>query len=315
MSPVSVAGQHPPLKIGISISSSFPNTAARLSARHMIERASYAHAANLDSLFVGDHHITPTNYLQNSPILGRLLAHWGDRPVGALFLLPLWHPVLLAEQIGTLAAIAEGPFIMQCGLGGDRRQAAGMGTKLSQRAAMFEASLGLLQALWRGEEVSESRFWQIDRARINPIPPEPVDVWIGAAAPKALQRTARLAQGWLASPSLTPHGASEDLNRYRQACAEHDRQPKAVALRRDIYIGATPADAEKTLRPYLDAGYRGFAKAALVYGNVEQVADQFQQFADLGYTDIIVRNIASDQRQALATIERLADVRKLLGHV
>jgi alkanesulfonate monooxygenase SsuD/methylene tetrahydromethanopterin reductase-like flavin-dependent oxidoreductase (luciferase family) len=29
----------------------------------------------------------------------------------------LWHPVLVAEQIGTLAAIARGPFIMQCGLG------------------------------------------------------------------------------------------------------------------------------------------------------------------------------------------------------
>ena len=32
--------------------------------------------------------------------------------LGALFLLPLWHPVLLAEQLGTLASIAQGPFVM-----------------------------------------------------------------------------------------------------------------------------------------------------------------------------------------------------------
>ena len=50
-------------------------------------------------------------------MLGRLLAEWGGAPAGCLFLLPLWHPVLVAEQIGTLASIAPGPFIMQCGLG------------------------------------------------------------------------------------------------------------------------------------------------------------------------------------------------------
>lgn len=35
-------------------------------------------------------------------------------------------------------------------------------------------------------------------------------------------------------------------------------------------------------------------------------------FADMGYTDIIVRNLSADQHEALASIERLAEVRKLL---
>ncbi|HVF13414.1 MAG TPA: hypothetical protein VM942_02375, partial [Acidimicrobiales bacterium] len=71
----------------------------RLAARQMVERAAAAWAAGLDSMFVGDHHVTGSTYLQNAPILGRLLAEWGDRPAGALFLLPLWHPVLVAEQV------------------------------------------------------------------------------------------------------------------------------------------------------------------------------------------------------------------------
>ena len=75
----------------------------RAGARWMVERARAAADAGLDSLFVGDHHNVPVPYYQNVPILGRLLAEWDDRPAGALFLLPLWHPVLLAEQIGTLA--------------------------------------------------------------------------------------------------------------------------------------------------------------------------------------------------------------------
>src|SRR5205809_657634 len=88
-------------------------------------RAAAARHAGLDSLFIGDQHVSPTPYYQNTPMLGRLLAEWGEAPAGCLFLLPLWHPVLLAEQIGTLAAIAPGRFIMQCGLGwGEARFAA-----------------------------------------------------------------------------------------------------------------------------------------------------------------------------------------------
>jgi len=102
------------MRIGISLTSNHPDAKdPRQGARWMIERAAAAHRAGLDSLFVGDQHVSPTPYYQNTPMLGRLLAEWGEAPAGCLFLLPLWHPVLVAEQIGTLAAIAQGPFIMQ----------------------------------------------------------------------------------------------------------------------------------------------------------------------------------------------------------
>jgi hypothetical protein len=67
-------------------------------ARWMIERTAAAHRAGLDSLFIGDQHVSPAPYYQNTPMLGRLLAEWGNAPAGCLFLLPLWHPVLVAEQ-------------------------------------------------------------------------------------------------------------------------------------------------------------------------------------------------------------------------
>lgn len=278
----------------------------------MIERARAARQADLDSLFVGDHHITPSPYYQNSAILGRMLAEWGDKPAGALYLLPLWHPVLLAEQIATLACIAEGPFIMQCGLGGDARQAAGMGTSLKDRVARFEASLTTMRALWSGETVSAEAPWAFQDARISPCPPQPIDVWVGSQADVAIRRTARMAEGWLASPGLTPDQAAESIARYRQSCAEFNREPTAVAIRRDIYVGSSVAEARAVARPYIEAGYRGFAAESLVVGSAEEVAEQFSALADMGYTDVIVRNLSSDQSESLACIERLADVKKLL---
>ena len=301
------------MRIGISISSSHRVEDPRVGARFMIERARVARQVDLDSLFVGDHHVTANPYYQNTPMLGRLLAEWHNKPAGALYLLPLWHPVLLAEQIATLAAIMPGRFIMQCGLGWDPAQSAGMGVDMTKRAAMFESSLEVMQRLWAGETVSEDRFWHIRDARIAPLPANNVEVWVGAGAPAALHRTARMAEGWIATPSLGRAVAAQQLNQYRQACAEYERTPRAVAIRRDIFIGDDQTQAQRFKQRMIDKGYRGFAEEAILAGTVATVAAEFAALAELGFTDIIVRNMSSEQSEALATIERLAEVKQVLN--
>jgi len=279
----------------------------------MVERARAARLAGLDSLFVGDHHVTPAPYYQNTAILGRMLAEWGPAPAGALYLLPLWHPVLLAEQVATLASIAPGRFILQCGLGGDPRQSAGMGVDPRQRVAMFELALQTLRDLWRGEEVTLSQHWSAERARISPLPPETVEVWLGAIAAPAIDRAARLAEGWLAAPGLTPDQAAEAVAWYREACSAHGRAPTAVAIRRDVFVGASSQEARRVVAPILERGYRGFAAEALLAGSVAEVVDGVAALGEMGYTDVIVRNISADQSDALASIEHLAAVKAALG--
>ena len=48
--------------------------------------------------------------------------------------------MLVAEQVGTLASIARGRFIFQCGLGYDEAQFAAMGTTMKYRPSAFEES-------------------------------------------------------------------------------------------------------------------------------------------------------------------------------
>ncbi|MBO6657621.1 MAG: LLM class flavin-dependent oxidoreductase [Pseudomonadales bacterium] len=300
------------MKIGISVTSSHKVDDPREGARYMIERAKASREAGLDTLFVGDHHVTPYPYYQNNVILARMLAEWGDKPFGALYLLPLWHPVTLAEQIGTLASLASGPFIMQCGLG-DERQGKAMGIDMSKRVGMFVASINTMRALWRGEAVDEDRYWNISQARISPVPSEPVDIWIGSVADKAVERTARIGEAWLASPGLTPAQAGEAIIRYKQYCAEYKRTPTATAIRRDIYVGATSEEAKQVVEPYISGGYRGISEDALMYGSPEDVAEQIKVLEGQGYTDIIVRNLSADHGQCLNTIHRLAEVKAHLS--
>src|SRR5437879_4119323 len=215
--------EHPkgdaPVRAGISLTSRHAVKDPRQGARWMIERARAAWEAGLDSLFLGDHHATAVPYYQNVPMLGRLLAEWGDRPAGCLFLLPLWNPVLVAEQVGTLAALARGRFILQCGLGDDESQFAAMGARLTTRPSAFEESLSIIRRLLAGEVVSSSGRFAVRDARVAPTPSEPVEGWIGASAEVSTERSGRWATPTSSSAiSPTSRPRSSDRSRVFDAC-------------------------------------------------------------------------------------------------
>jgi alkanesulfonate monooxygenase SsuD/methylene tetrahydromethanopterin reductase-like flavin-dependent oxidoreductase (luciferase family) len=283
----------------------------------MVERTCAARDAGLDSLFVGDHHSTgPGAYYQNVPIMGRLLGEWDDRPAGALFLLPLWHPVTVAEQIGTLAALTSGPFVMQTAIGGGAGQFAAMGVAQRGRTARFEAGLDVVRRLLAGDEVSDPDGHSgvpFVGARIAPVPAEPVEVWIGGTAVPAIDRAARLADGWLANADIVPDEARAQVDSYQESCVTHGRTPTAVAIRRDVHVGRDAAAAAAVAEPVIASGYRGFRPEAFVWGGPEQVADQLRALAAMGYTDVIVRQMAADQADALASIALLAQVKALVA--
>jgi alkanesulfonate monooxygenase SsuD/methylene tetrahydromethanopterin reductase-like flavin-dependent oxidoreductase (luciferase family) len=214
--------------------------------------------------------------------------------------------------VGTLASLAPGRFILSCAVGGDRQQFAGMGADNSRRPSHFEAGLDIIRRLLDGETVTADGPYRVHDAVVSPVPPEPVEVWVGGTAERALDRAARLGDGFLADAPLSPHRARVVLDLYRERAAAHGRAPSALAIRRDIHVGADDADAERVAGPVVAAGYRGFDPSACVYGGVETVAERFREYAAMGYTDVIVRHLAEDQGEVLKSYERLAEVRRLV---
>lgn len=304
------------MRVSISVQSAYNVDDPREGARRMIGRARAAREAGLDALFVGDHHATALPYYQNTAILGRMLAEWGDRPAGALYLLPLWHPLIVAEQVGTLASLIPGRFILQCAIGPADNQFEAMGVPVRQRPSRFEQSLSILRRLWSGETVTtggENDRFGLREARVSPCPPEPVEVWIGASAPPAIDRAARLGDGWLAAPGLASAEASEQLGLYWEACERHGRTAGACAIRRDVYVGETEEEAEKAAAGVISRGYRGFPREALIVGDSERVAAAFAELDEIGYDEVVVRHLVQDPSRVLRSIGRLAEVKALLS--
>jgi len=287
------------MRVGISIGTTFQIDDHREGPRSVLEQARAAARAGLDTISVGDHHSTgPASYVQNVPMMGRLLAEWDSRPAGCLFLVPLWHPVLMAEQIGTLAAMASGPFIVQTGLGGGAAQFRAMGAQINDRARLLEEGILVVSALLRGETV-DSEPLGISGARIAPLPPHGVEWWIGAGAPVALDRAARLGDCWYGNADLTPDTAATAMALYRRACATHGREPVRIPIRKDVFVAETTAEAEKVGDALMGAGYRGFAREAVAYGDPDAVAEQLAVFGEIGFTDVILKNLNEppDMRQ------------------
>jgi alkanesulfonate monooxygenase SsuD/methylene tetrahydromethanopterin reductase-like flavin-dependent oxidoreductase (luciferase family) len=301
------------MRIGISVASTYPNDDHRYGPRTMVEQARAAHRAGLDSLTVGDHHATgPVPYIQNVPVLGRLLAEWNDRPVGCLFLVPLWPPVLMAEQIGTLAAMSSGKFIVQAGVGGGSAQFAAAGQPLSGRGDRTEEGIRIAQALLSGETASSDAFG-IESARIAPLPPDGLEWWIGGGVERSIERAARLGDCWYGNADLTPATARVALDIYRDACARLDREPIRLPIRKDVYIAEAAAEAEAVGDRLVDARYRGFERWAVAYGDPPSVAEQLSVFGEIGFTDIIIRVMTAGPEETVRTVELAGEVRRLLS--
>jgi alkanesulfonate monooxygenase SsuD/methylene tetrahydromethanopterin reductase-like flavin-dependent oxidoreductase (luciferase family) len=244
-------------------------------------------------------------------MLGRLLAEWGDRPVGCLFLLPLWNPVLVAEQIGTLASLTDAPFIVQTGIGSGAAQFAAMRASMRTRGRVLEESVSVIKALLVGEPVDPSLV--AGEPSIALRPHQRVEWWIGAgAAPAALERAGRIGDAWYGGPNVTLETAPQHLAIYRESCAVNGRDPRAI-MRRDVIVLTDGAAAEKMGAEIVAAGYRGMGLDQVVVGSPASVAEQFAAWRDLGFDDVIVRCMTVPQHDAMETIENLAEVRALLA--
>lgn len=264
----------------------------------MIERARVAHVAGFASMSIGDHHNMANNYAQNTPMMGRLLAEWPDRPAGCLFLVPLWHPLLMAEHIGTLASIHADRFIAQAAIGWGADQFAAFGTSERTRGRVMEEALPVVKRLLDGETV-DSEFFNMVGGRVGLRPERPVEWWLGAGADVALERAARLGDAWYGGPGLGP----DDIRRGSEIYRSNDGTQ--VIVRRDALVLADGDHARQVASELVGAGYRGLQFEDLIVGNPDDAAEQLAQYRAVGVDEIVVRCLRVPQELALETIELL----------
>lgn len=298
------------MRLGISITSGYRHIDHRQAMGNILDRARAA--AGLDHLSLGDHHATGPDrvYGQNVPLLGRIMADWpADRPIGLLLLLPLWHPVMAAEQVGTLASMTDASFIVQTGIGSGGRQFDAMGRHLGRRGADSDEAIRVIKGLLAGDTMSSERFGIVDASI---APHQDVEWWIGSGTGHLpLERAAREGDAWYVGPGVTVSELVEAIPRYRSLCRRYGTVPR-LCVRRDVFVAERHDEAVRRGRVVVAAGYRGLPEDVLVFGGVDHVARSMVELAELGVDDVVARVIAVEQFEAVRAIELLSEVRDRL---
>jgi alkanesulfonate monooxygenase SsuD/methylene tetrahydromethanopterin reductase-like flavin-dependent oxidoreductase (luciferase family) len=279
-------------------------------ARNVLEVAAAARAAGLDGLLYGENHAVSAAFANSFapiPTLARMMAVTGDMPVGLVLLAPFHHPILLAEQIGTLAAFASAPLIVTFANGGRAQAFEAFGIPIASRAARLEELVTVVRALLAGERVTHrGEFFQLDGVSVSPLPRVPVSLWVAGTVPAAAARAGRVGDGWLTGQNATRAELVQQLDVYRGAAARAGR-PALPVLRRDIYVGESDAEAEATVGRVLAEGYRGTGMDELLVGGAASVVQQLRSYRALGFEYVMVRHIVGDHPAMLHSFARIGE--------
>jgi probable F420-dependent oxidoreductase len=225
-----------------------------------IAEAQLAEESGFDACFFGEHHQDKDGFLPSPLIVATAVAARTQRlHVGtSVILLPLHHPVHLAEDVITLDLVSRGRVILGVGIGYQAADFRAFGVPMEHRVALFEEGVEIIRRCWSGEVFSfHGNHYALDNVQIRPRPfqtPAP-PLWIGASVPAAARRAGRLADAFIATPSTDLESTRRLVDAYRQAALEAGRQPQVV-LMRDAWVAHTRAEAAAVYGPEVMAAYR-----------------------------------------------------------
>lgn len=287
------------MKLGYSITSFHgADVTPAQAAQRVLDRAAIAHDAGYDYVETGDHHnVSGGQYLQNVPTASRLAGQFDH--VAAMFLLPLYDPVLLAEQVGTMDAFAD-TFDFWCAVGGGRDQFDAFDVPLAERAARFEELLDVLDRLWSEDEVTvDGTFYDLDGVSVNPKADS--RICIGGSAEPAVRRAGRLGDAWVAGPA-------ETREQLRQKCEWfEDAGGGDLIVRRDVLVLPDGDRARERAAQELAEGYRGWPADTdwVVTGDAADAAEEFDRLRELGADEIVIRPmVGAHARKTLQEVAR-----------
>ncbi len=278
------------MKFGIYSSIADPPAGENLALRveEVVAEARLAESVGFDSCFFGEHHQDRDGFLPSPLIVSAAVAAQTTTLIlgTSVILLPLHHPVKMAEDVITLDIVSRGRFILGVGLGYQPVDFRTFEIPIEQRVSRFEEEIEIIRQCWGGSTFSFSgEHFNLEDITIRPRPysdPSP-PLWIGASRAPGARRAGRVADGFVAGPSTDLPGTIALTDAYHKAAEEAGREP-ALCLMRDAWVAPTRAEAERVYGPEVIDAYKYYWRNGL---------NEFRHYAN--ESDINMDNMATDR--------------------
>ena len=239
-----------------------------------------------DILWAAEHHFQREGYevFPNLVQLGLWLATQTKRlKFGCAFnVLPVWHPVRLAEDYAMADIVTDGRLIMGVGRGYHSREVEGLGAPLIDADAnrdLFEEQLDLLMKCFSQPSFHHKgpryevpppvpyRGYTLTDVTMVPRPKHlPVDIYMPVASGKSIETMAK--HGLKAMVTLNGEKILDDVVRaYQDACARHGQKKELgedMVWGAGMFLADSVEDAIKQLEPAHDERFKWFAPFGFV---------------------------------------------------
>ena len=297
--------------------------------REIYEQCLHAEAVGMHSAWVGEHHF---NLLGVNASPHMLLAQVAGatrriRLAPAVVLLPVHHPLQVAEDWATLDLLSGGRVDFAAGRGYDRKEYGPFQADFEHSADSFAEAMAVVWRAWTepGRWSHKGRFWQFEDIEIRPRPLQrPLRPYVACFSRPSMELAARNDWNIIFAPfaAAMVYGSLADAVRtFNEEATRHGRAPRHAMCSYFIHIADTPAEAaygrEALLRYFHDAliaafpadpvktppTYRYFlqivdilknmkaenltAKSVLV-GSTQQIVDDLKQVEASGISEVIL---------------------------
>ena len=248
-------------------------------------------------------------------------------------LLPIHHPLRVAEEVAALDALSAGRVILGVGRGFREPLFSGFGIDSSAKRVRFDEALDAILRAWAGEAIAleGDHFATLHgrevRACLRPVQRPHPPLAVAAFGRKGLLQAARRGLPYLASPVETLETIAENLAFHAEHLPAHfDLAQRVVPVMRTLHAARTDAEARRVLdalssetRRLTGRVPRAIARAAearpderAVVGTISQVTDTLAHYRErLGLDLLVIPATAPGASHA----ERLASFERLVGEV
>ncbi len=122
----------------------------------VMDQCIHAETVGLNSVWVPEHHFGLFGVLPSAPVfLASVAARTKRVKLGpATVLLPVQHPIRVAEEFALLDLLSNGRAMLSAGRGYDAREYAAFGVDFAQSQEIFFESLEVIRKAWSNETVS-----------------------------------------------------------------------------------------------------------------------------------------------------------------
>jgi alkanesulfonate monooxygenase SsuD/methylene tetrahydromethanopterin reductase-like flavin-dependent oxidoreductase (luciferase family) len=284
---------------------------------HLRGFARRAEALGFATLAANDHMVFSVPWLDGPTALASVIADSGTMTLATTVALPaIRGPVPLAKAVAAIDRLSGGRMAVGLGPGSSPHDYRSVGIDFDERWKRLEEAVLALRSLWKADAPPfDGTFYSTGDLDLRPLPAQPggPPIWIGSWGSEAgLRRTARLADGWLASAyNTTPADFGKAWSRLKELLTAHGKDPSQFPNGLStmwFHVTDDEHEADRVVRERLLPTINRpeeVLRERLPVGPAERFAELLAAFDEAGLQQVLIWPVTDEERQLELFWERV----------